>query len=273
MIISVASGKGGTGKTTVATSLALSLSNVQFLDCDVEEPNAHIFLSPFIEEREKVTIPVPRIDEKKCTFCRMCQEACRFNALVVLPESVLTFDQLCHGCGTCSYVCPEDAISEKDREIGWVERGSVGEMAFVQGLLNIGEPMPTPVIRAVKGSLDKEKTVIIDAPPGTSCPMVESVNGSDFCLLVTEPSPFGLYDLRLAVEVVRLLDVPFGVIINRSDIGNRDVTEFCQQEGIPVLAEIPNDFNIARAYAQGVTMVLAVPRYRETMIEIYRKLS
>ena len=271
MIISVASGKGGTGKTLIATSLALSLGNgteVQFLDCDVEEPNAHIFLKPVIERREPVSIPIPQIDEQKCTFCGKCAEVCAYNALAVLKDRVLVFPELCHGCGACSYLCPEDAISEVEREIGVVEVGRSKQIEFIHGRLAVGEAMAPPVIRKVKEHVDPEKTVIIDVSPGTSCPVVEAVEGSDFCLLVTEPTPFGLNDLTLAVETVKKLNIPRGVVINRAGVGDRKVDEYCEEEGIPLLLHIPLDTRIARLYSQGVPLVEGMPEWRDAFLKL-----
>lgn len=265
MIISVASGKGGTGKTLVATNLALSLQDeteVQFLDCDVEEPNAHILLKPAIEQRETVSIPIPEIDERKCTYCGKCAEVCAYNALAVLKDRVLVFPELCHGCGACSYLCPEDAISEVEKEIGIVEMGHATQIEFIHGRLAVGEAMAPPVIRMVKEHIDPEKTVIIDVPPGTSCPVVEAVKESDYCLLVTEPTPFGLNDLTLAVETIRKLDIPCGVVINRAGVGDNKVEEYCLNEGIPVLLQIPLDTQIARLYSQGIPLVEGMPQWR-----------
>jgi MinD superfamily P-loop ATPase len=269
MIISVASGKGGTGKTTIAINLALALEQVQFLDCDVEEPNAHLFLKPKIEKNVAVTIPIPRIDETKCTHCGRCAEACEFNALVCFPQTVLTFDELCHGCGVCSYVCPEDAIREEMKEIGTVEIGTVDGIQFIQGWLNVGEPMATPIIRKEKSFINNERTVILDAPPGTSCPVIETVKGSNFCLLVTEPTPFGLNDLMLTVELLKQLAIPIGVVINRADVGNKDVHEYCRQEAIPILLEIPMDRTIAHLYSEGISMVEKLPEYREKFVGLF----
>jgi MinD superfamily P-loop ATPase len=269
MIISVASGKGGTGKTTIATNLALALEQVQFLDCDVEEPNAHLFLKPQIEKKVAVTIPIPRIDETKCTHCGRCAEACEFNALVCFPQTVLTFDELCHGCGVCSYVCPEDAIREEEKEIGTVEIGMANGIQFIQGWLNVGEPMATPIIKKEKSFIHNERTVILDAPPGTSCPVIETVKGSDFCLLVTEPTPFGLNDLMLTVELLKQLAIPMGVVINRADVGNKAVHEYCRRQAIPILLEIPMDRTIAHLYSEGISMVEKLPEYREKFIGLF----
>ncbi|MFA4991042.1 MAG: ATP-binding protein [Candidatus Omnitrophota bacterium] len=277
MIISVASGKGGTGKTTIAVNLALSIDNVQFLDCDVEEPNAHIFLKPKINRQEKAFIPVPEIDDSKCVYCGKCAEVCVYNAIAVLPGqdgkkgNTLVFAHLCHGCGACGALCPEKAIKEVNREIGVVESGNRGKMEFVHGRLNIGEAMSPPLIRQVKEHIDPKKTVIIDAPPGTSCPVVASVKGSDFCVLVTEPTPFGLNDLILAVEVLRKLKIPFGVVINRSDLGNNKTEEYCEREDIPVLMRIPFKKEIAMAYSKGEPMVQAFPEYKKDFTRLYKQ--
>ncbi len=280
MVISVASGKGGTGKTTVATSLALSIvEGVQFLDCDVEEPNAHIFLRPAIKSIEKATIPVPRIDEEKCNYCGKCKEVCAYNAIAVIrgPEkgkgNVLVFEQLCHGCGACAYFCPQKAIREVGKEIGVVEVGSAGAIRFVHGRLKIGEAMAPPLIRQVKGHLDDRRTVIIDAPPGTSCPVVESLKGSDFCILVTEPTPFGLNDMALAAEVVRKLKIPFGVVINRSDLGDGATDEYCRKEGMPILMRIPFNKDIAIAYSKGQSIVSAFPEYAEDFRKLFARIE
>jgi len=275
MIISVASGKGGTGKTTVAVNLALSLENVQFLDCDVEEPNAHIFLKPQIKEQKKAYIPVPEIDESKCTYCGKCAKVCVYNAIAVLPGQdgkkgdVLIFTHLCHGCGACISLCPQGAIKEINREIGVVELGNCDKIEFVHGKLNIGEAISPPLIRQVKEYISCEKTVIIDAPPGTSCPVVESVKGSDFCILVTEPTPFGLNDLILAVEVLRKLKIPFGVVVNRADLGNNKTEEYCKQQNIPILMRIQFKKEIAMAYSKGEPIVKVFPEYKKDLRELF----
>ena len=279
MIIAVASGKGGTGKTTVAVNLALSIENVQFLDCDVEEPNAHIFLKPEIQKQIKAHIPVPEIDESKCNYCGVCAKVCVYHALAVLPAQndkkgkTLVFEQLCHGCGACIALCPEGAIIEVNREIGLVEEGHSGKIEFVQGKLNIGEAMSPPLIRQVKQHINPKKTVIIDAPPGTSCPVVTSVKGSDFCILVTEPTPFGLNDLVLAVEVLRKLAIPFGVVINRADLGNNKTEEYCKKGNIPILMKIPFKKEIAIAYSKGESIVEKLPEYKIYFREVFEQIK
>ncbi len=276
MIISVASGKGGTGKTLVATSLALSLKNeykVQLLDCDVEEPNDHVLLKPVFTRSEAVCIPVPKIDEGKCTYCGKCAEVCAYHALAVFPKNVLVFSQLCHGCGACSYLCPEKAITEEMREIGVVESGHADGIAFAHGKLNVGEAMATPVIRKVKEQTNREDVVIADVPPGTSCPVVESVKGSDFCILVTEPTPFGLHDLGLAVETVRELNIPCGIVLNRAGIGDSGVEEFCRKENLPILLTIPLDMEIARNYSRGVTLVQGMPQWKEGFLRLFERIQ
>lgn len=271
MILSIASGKGGTGKTTVAVNLALSLRDVQLLDCDVEEPDAHIFLKPHIEKEIPAIIPVPRVDKTKCNYCGKCGEVCEFHAIAVVKDMVLNFDELCHGCGACSYICPEDAISEVERQIGTIQIGRAGEIGFVQGTLNIGEPMASPLIKKEKTFIRNPGTVILDAPPGTSCPVIETVRGSDFCLLVTEPTPFGLNDLELAVGMAEKLGVPIGVVVNRSDVGDREVWDFCGQRGIPILMEIPMDQRIAELYSRGIPFVKEMEEYRSAFRELFEK--
>ncbi len=271
MVLSVASGKGGTGKTLVATSLALSVQSgggVQFLDCDVEEPDAHIFLKPTLTRREKVCIPVPKVAEDTCTHCGKCAEVCAFHCLAVLKDRVLVFAELCHGCGACAYLCPVDAITEEGREIGVVETGKAEAIEFGHGKLNIGEAMAPPVVRKVKEHIEPGRTTIIDAPPGTSCPVVESVKGSDFCLLVTEPTPFGLNDLVLAVEMIRQLGIPCGVLLNRAGVDDSGVESYCRSENIPILLEIPHDIQIARLYSQGVPLVEGMPTWRQAFAQL-----
>jgi MinD superfamily P-loop ATPase len=275
MIISIASGKGGTGKTTVAVNLALSLpkGTVQLIDCDVEEPNSHLFLSPTIHQVTSVGIPVPRIDESKCTYCGKCAKVCEYHAIAVILKNVLVFDELCHGCGACSYLCPEKAIFEVEREIGIVQEGNANGINFVNGVLNIGEPMASPLIRRVKQKVQKERIVILDAPPGTACPVIESVKGSDFCLLVTEPTPFGLNDLELAVGMLEKLGIPKGVVVNKADIGDRGVWDYCTMKNIPILMEIPMDRKIAESYSKGIPLVIENPSYIPQFLNLIEKVE
>lgn len=276
MIISVASGKGGTGKTMVATSFAFSLKNdfqVQLLDADVEEPNSHIFLKPVFDKTDEVSVTVPSVNKDRCNYCGTCAEVCAFNAIAVVKDVVLTFPELCHGCGACSYLCPRQAISEIPNRIGVVETGSAGKISFVQGKLGIGQTMPTPVVRKVKDYVNRKKIAIIDAAPGTSCPVIAAIKGSDFCLLVTEPTPFGLNDLKLAVETVRQLEVPYGLVLNRTGVGDSGVEEYCRRENIPILLTIPLDLNIARFYSEGITLAEGMPEWQKEFREVLQKIQ
>jgi MinD superfamily P-loop ATPase len=270
MIISIASGKGGTGKTTVATNLAVSIeTDVQILDCDVEEPNAHLFIHPDIEKIKTITTPVPEVDMEKCNLCGKCWEICQFKAIVVLGDMVLTFHELCHSCGGCILVCPEKAITETGRELGVIEVGHRNGLDFVHGRLRVGEAMSPPLIRKVREYTLPGRLTIIDAPPGTSCPVIASMKGTDFVLLVTEPTPFGLYDLKLAVGAVNILGIPCGLVINRSDIGNDQVKVYAEKEDVPVLMEIPFDRQIAEAYSRGEMLVDVMPEWKQKFKGLY----
>jgi MinD superfamily P-loop ATPase len=282
MQITVASGKGGTGKTTVATSLALSLAaNTAdlpplFLDCDVEAPNAHLFLKPTFENRKDVSLMIPSIDESKCTSCGKCEAVCEYHAIAVLGKKVLVFPQLCHGCGSCTLVCPTKAIQEVPDVMGVLESGSTPSgINFAHGILNVGEPMAVPVIRQLKKWRTPQpgQVVIVDAPPGTSCPVVESVRHADFLLLVTEPTPFGLHDLKLATQVANELKIPVGIIINRDGIGNAAVEDYCAAEGLPVLMRIPYDRTIAEGTAQGQALVEIYPEYNALFQKVFVEIS
>jgi MinD superfamily P-loop ATPase len=260
MIVAIASGKGGTGKTTLAVNLAAAMGDgVTYVDCDVEEPNGHLFLKPVIETSKTVGIPAPVVDKEACTGCGRCVKACRFNALACVKGQVLVFGQLCHGCGGCRWVCPERAITEQDRPIGVVETGRADGVAFIQGRLNVGATMSPPLIRTVRNAAPSAGVVILDAPPGTSCPVIAAMRGVDFVVLVTEPTPFGLHDLTLAVDTVRKMEIPFGVVVNRCDVGDNRVSEYCAKEAIAILAEIPDDRRVAEAYSRGEMVIHAVP--------------
>ena len=263
MQIAIASGKGGTGKTTIATNLAYVASRTgrttAYLDCDVEEPNGHIFLKPRIVQERTVWKTVPRVDETQCTHCGTCGEVCQYSAIVSIGRKVLVYPELCHACGGCAMLCPAHAIREGSRQIGTLRCGNSGPIHCVDGLLNVGEAMSPPVIRAVRQAAPPADMVIVDAPPGTSCPVIAGIRGCDHVVLVTEPTPFGLNDLRLAVDMVRALALPLGVVVNRAGIGDDRVQAWCRQEGVRLLAEIPDDRRVAEAYSHGQMVCEALP--------------
>lgn len=263
MKIAVASGKGGTGKTTVALNLARAVDGpVQLLDCDVEEPNCHLFLKGELLRREPVSIPVPQVDETLCDFCNECGRFCRFHAIIAIKSAPLVFGELCHGCGGCARVCPRKAIQEVERPVGAVETLRAGPITLIQGRLDVGAPLSPPVIRAVKARLREGTPAILDAPPGTSCPVIAAVRGADLVVLVTEPTPFGLHDLTLAVEVMEEIGLPFGVVVNRMGAGDDRVHRYCAERRVPIIAEIPDDRRIAEAYSRGELISDALPEFR-----------
>lgn len=277
MNIAIASGKGGTGKTTIATNLARTLSGqdvpVTYLDCDVEEPNGHIFLKPETLSYKKVHIPVPEVYTEKCTLCGQCANICQYSAIIKLADKILTFHELCHGCGGCMHVCPAKAITETGREIGIIETGRAEAVRFVHGKLHIGQVMSPPLIRIVKEYALGEGVFIYDAPPGTSCPVIESIRGADYTVLVTEPTPFGLHDLKLAVDMLRELKQPFGIAINRDGMGNDEVDKYCADHSLPVLLRLPDDRQIAEAYSRGEMAVDALPQYRQVFETLFTEIK
>ena len=276
MKIAIASGKGGTGKTTIATNLAVVLAQqgrqVQLLDCDVEEPNCHIFVNPEFESSRPITIPVPVVDKAKCTGCGTCGEVCQYSAIVCLKSNVMVFEDMCHGCGGCMRFCPEDAITERPKEVGIVEIGQAKGFHFLHGKLKIGQVMAPAVIRGVKAAAAKRDITIIDAPPGTSCSVIEAVKDADLVILATEPTPFGLNDLELAVDMVRALDLRFAVAINRCDIGDEAVKQYCIAEGIRAILEVPDDRRIAQAYSQGDIASEVLPEYKELFASLSERI-
>lgn len=272
MIVTVASGKGGTGKTSVAVNMALSIGPTQLLDCDVEEPNAYLFLHPKLIRTEQVYTLIPKISEDLCDYCDKCSKFCQYNAIFTFKEKILVFPEICHSCGGCTIVCPQKAITEEKHVIGTLKFASAYDLVLVYGELEVGKPMAVPVIKAVKKQIDKERNVIIDSPPGTSCPFVETVRGSDFCVLVTEPTPFGLHDLKIAVSVLRKMAVPFGVIVNRAGIGDRKVYDYCKQKNIPVLLEIPCLRKIAELYSSGTPFIFGLPEWKTKFQELFNEI-
>ncbi len=277
MKLAIASGKGGTGKTTIATNLARTAAsngrNVAYLDCDVEEPNGHLFLKPQIVNEEPISKLVPVVDPARCTHCGLCGQVCRYGAIACLAEQTLVFAELCHACGGCMLVCPADAIREVAKPIGRLRTGRSGQVQFVEGVLNVGEAMSPPAIRAVKDAAPDVALAIYDCPPGTSCPVVESVRGCDMLLLVTEPTPFGLHDLKLAVELADALKLKAAVVINRADTGQREVWEYCRYRRIDIVAEIPDDRVVAEAYSRGELPAETVPSFREHIMRLEEALE
>ncbi len=279
MQIAVASGKGGTGKTTVATSLALSLvghGNVWYLDCDVEAPNGHLFLKPELNQQSPAVVMVPRIQMERCSLCGKCVEVCQFHALAKVGKTILVFPQLCHGCGSCTWSCPEGAINEIPDPIGVLESGLTGDgLHFSRGLLTISEPMPTPVICQLKRFAPplKDAILIFDAPPGASCSVVETLRGADFVLLVTEPTPFGLHDLKQMWGIVQEMDIPAGVIINRENSAYMPLVEFCTGNHLPVLMHIPYDRRIAERLAEGKTLIEVYPKYVDSFQKVFGQIT
>jgi len=269
VIVAVASGKGGTGKTSLAVNLAISIENAQLLDCDVEEPNAHLLLNPKITRQEPVYRLVPSVNEELCDYCGKCAAFCQYNAILTVPGKILFFPELCHGCGGCILTCPKKAISEGRSRIGIIKEGFTDGLRIIFGELEVGEPMASLLVREVKRRIDKSRNVILDAPPGTSCPVIETVKGSDFCILVTEPTPFGLHDLKIIVKVLEDMKIPHGVVVNRAGIGDKKVYEYCKGKGIPILLEIPYQRRIAELYSRGVPFSLEMPEWTDKFQKLF----
>jgi MinD superfamily P-loop ATPase len=269
VIVAVASGKGGTGKTSLAVNLAISIENAQLLDCDVEEPNAHLLLNPKIIRQEPVYRLVPSVNEELCDYCGKCAAFCQYNAILTVPGKILFFPELCHGCGGCILTCPKKAISEGRSRIGIIKEGFTDGLRIIFGELEVGEPMASLLVREVKRRIDKSRNVILDAPPGTSCPVIETVKGSDFCILVTEPTPFGLHDLKIIVKVLEDMKIPHGVVVNRAGIGDKKVYEYCKGKGIPILLEIPYQRRIAELYSRGVPFSLEMPEWANKFQKLF----
>lgn len=254
--ISIASGKGGTGKTLVATNLAAVANDALVVDLDVEEPNCHLFFRGEEVSRRVVSRKVPFIHEEKCTHCGNCAKVCEYHAIVSLPLKVLVFEELCHGCGACSMFCPEDAIEERDHSMGEIiSVRSEGLRELIYGQLRVGEASAAALIKHVKKAVPDHELTIVDCPPGTACPAVESIRGSDICVLVTEPTPFGLHDLKLALAVTRKLKIPSTVLINKTGLPGPDIARFCSESGLKVAGEIPMRREIAEAYSEGRLLV------------------
>lgn len=273
MMITVASGKGGTGKTTVATNLAVAVGEgATLLDCDVEEPNAHLFLKPDSVTKTPVTTMVPVVDPDVCVQCGACSELCQFSAITLVAGELYTFPRMCHSCGGCVMVCPTGALTEGTRELGELETGQCNEIELISGRLKVGEAMSPPLIERVKEAAEDRELVIVDAPPGTSCPVISAMNGTQYVVLVTEPTPFGLHDLKLAVEAVRVLGMPFGIVINRADAGDDRVVRYAREEGIEILMSIPYSRKVAEYYARGRLLVEAMPEMAEAFAGMVEKI-
>ncbi len=274
MIIGIASGKGGTGKTTVAVNLAYVRERVHYMDCDVEGPNGHLFLKPEIDSERDSNILVPELIKDRCTYCGVCAEVCAYNAIFVAENNWTLFRELCHGCGSCTYFCPEKALKEVPVSIGTIREGRRGNIIFTGGELNIGEAMSPPLIRDVKRRMNREMDVIIDAPPGTTCPAIEGIKDSDFVILVAEPTSFGLEDLKLMVEVVKKLNIPFGIFLNKKGMGGEGIIEsFAESENIEIVGELPFDRTIGELTSRGEIISRVDDKYKEIFLNVWKWLE
>ncbi len=272
MILAVASGKGGTGKTTVSVNLARAIgTDIQLLDCDVDEPNCHLFVKGTVRGEQTVGIPVPQVDDSLCDGCGECGRFCQYHAIVSFGTKPLLFPEMCHGCGGCAKVCPKKAIQEVSHRIGTIQTIEAGNITLIRGQIDVGVAMAPPMIREVKKRMQKDISAILDAPPGTSCPVIATLRGADFVVLVTEPTPFGLHDLKIAVDTVRQLGMPFGVVVNRMGIGDDRVHRFCRDQQIPLLVEIPDDRRIAEAYSKGNLIIDSLPQYRTIFESLWKQ--
>ncbi len=272
MILAIASGKGGTGKTTVSVNLARAIgSDIQLLDCDVEEPNCHLFVKGTVQSEHEIGIPVPQVDESLCDGCGECGRFCQYHAIVSFGAKPLLFPEMCHGCGGCAKVCPKKAIHDVHHRIGTIQTLTSNNITLIRGQIDVGVAMAPPMIREVKKRIRKDIGTILDAPPGTSCSVVTTLRGTDFVILVTEPTPFGLHDLQIAVDTLRQLTIPFGVVVNRMGIGDDRIHQFCREQRIPILAEIPDDRRIAEEYSKGNLIVEILPEYRKLFESLWKR--
>ncbi|MDD3365887.1 MAG: ATP-binding protein [Sphaerochaetaceae bacterium] len=265
MKIAVASGKGGTGKTFVTVNLARSIGTpVAVLDCDVEAPNSSLFLRGEFVSEQAATLLIPRVNEELCDGCRVCADVCEFNAIAVIAGTPLIFEDLCHGCGACARFCPQGAITEVPHKIGMITVSASQNITLVEGRLDVGKALSVPVIRQVKAheAATKYETILLDAPPGTSCPVVWTLSGCDAVVLVAEPTPFGLHDLEIAVETAQEIGIPLGVVINKDGLGDDRVLTYCNEKKIPILGKIKHDRRIAETYARGGMIVEEIPEYQ-----------
>jgi MinD superfamily P-loop ATPase len=270
MNIAVLSGKGGTGKTFVSVNLSCVAGRAAYVDCDVEEPNGHLFFKPQITRKTPVTVSIPQVDAAKCTGCRVCVDFCQFNALALIRQKLMVFQEICHSCGGCVLFCPEKALEERQREIGRIEEGQTGRVSFLSGCLNTGEVSGVPIIRKMMSMLPGECTAVFDCPPGSACAVMESILKADYCLLVAEPTLFGVHNLAMVHELVRLFGKPFGAVLNKCLPGSNPAQRFCEEHNIPVLAKIPYDQKLGRINSQGLVAVRESRRYQALFVQLLK---